>query len=215
MRAHPPCQRAAPCGGFSLVEIALVLAIGVVLLSGAALASKQALGLYRESLQSSELHMRAARATERCVRALRGAGLATLAPPPVAPLGGALLDYNVQTGFAGEVAQWSAVQRLALELEQGELDNGLDDDGDGLVDEGQIVWSEAGRRAVLARGVAELGAGELPNGLDDDLDGLVDEAGLSFDLANGGLRVSITLERPGPGGTRVREARSATVFLRN
>ncbi len=92
-----------------------------------------------------------------------------------------------------------------------ELCNGVDDDGDGVVDEGPVAWSvdvdgdgggdaerlvlTAGCDLVPPGGLPDVsdcddarpeispGSGELCNGVDDDCDGQIDEVGCSCDVA--------------------------------
>lgn len=101
-------------------------------------------------------------------------------------------DGNVLPGVA---------ERLALEIQVGEPDNGFDDDGDGLIDERSLVWTRTtGIRTVLCTDVAETLAGEAAgNGLDDNGNGLIDEAGFCATLDGDDVIVRLTLLRALPG----------------
>jgi len=139
--------------------------------------------------------------------------------PGIQGLGTSTLDFQACVGTAGKVPLFGPVQRLALELEPSELDNGLDDDADGLVDEGLVTWTTdlggpSPRRAVLATGVGELLEGELANGADDNGNGLTDEPGLVFDADGERLILRLTLQRTNDGRVSVRTSETS-ILLRN
>jgi hypothetical protein len=112
------------------------------------------------------------------------------------------------------------VVTFSLALEDGELDDGVDNNGNGLVDERKLLMTrepEGGEplTSALAHGVRELAEGETANGLDDNGNGLKDEAGLSFERKNGRLIVRLSLEqRDGEGHLLVRSLQTS-VRLRN
>ena len=116
---------------------------------------------------------------------------------------------------------WDDTERLTFEYEPGELDDGLDNDGDGLVDEGRLIryvdyLLPTERRIVLCSGVAEFLEGEEGGNLaDDNGNGLVDEPGLGFDIDGGTLNVRMSVAGTGPTGTEIVRTRVASVFLRN
>ena len=108
-------------------------------------------------------------------------------------------------GFAGGGVQWGPLTTIALELEPGEMDDGLDNDGDGFADEGRVVWTEAPgqpseRSVVLGQGVREYLQGETPNAADDNGNVLLDERGLSFASQDDVLTVRLTCQRLDDGG---------------
>jgi hypothetical protein len=100
-------------------------------------------------------------------------------------------------------------------IEPSETDNGADDDGDGLIDEGMIEFTRdlgAGTERIVrwARGVREYLAGENPNVADDNANGLTDERGLSFSLTGRILTIRLTLQAVGAKG----DGASGTVLSR-
>ena len=110
--------------------------------------------------------------------------------------------------------------RFALELAPGELDNGIDDNGNGLIDEGVLVRIENPglaneQRSIFARGVSEYLEGETGDGTDENGNGLVDEGGLSFSRSNGSLQIALSLERIGPDGELMVRTLETSVALRN
>ena len=111
-------------------------------------------------------------------------------------------------------------RRIILELAPGEIDNGLDDNKDGLADEHQVVLIlnpglPGEQRVVLANRVSELAQGELPNGLDDNGNGIADEAGLSFDQAGQLVTVRLTLLGIGSDGATLVRSATDSFTLRN
>ena len=206
--------------GMSTIEMAIVTILLATLLGSIALAMERAVATFERSSANGDINARAARAIHRISQEMLGAREATLAPAPVLPFGSNSLEFEVpQTTAAGTVV-WSPRRQIALQLGTGELDNGIDDDGDGLVDERSVVRVDdpglpGERRVVLVNGVAELLQGELPNAVDDNGNGLIDEAGLSFSDENGALVIRLTLERIGPDNDLMQRTQSVSVVLRN
>ena len=210
--------------GFSLIEIAISLAILAVILGSLGLVMQRGMGLFRTRSATSDIETRAARGLDRMVRELRAAASATVTDVTT-PLGApkfwaASLDYCPAVDWKDDALELGPARRLELVLAPGELKNGLDDNGDGLADEGQVllVLDPGGpleESTVLATRVrAELG-GELPNGLDDNGNGLVDEAGLCFDQEQGLLTIRLSVEGIGPSGEPIVRTFEDALVLRN
>jgi hypothetical protein len=85
------------------------------------------------------------------------------------PAGGSRLVFRKNRGGidagTGEI-DWSAEGPLVYQftLSPGELDNGLDDNGNGLIDEGQVDRIEGGVTTVIATGIPEGGLAFTRNG---------------------------------------------------
>jgi hypothetical protein len=119
-----------------------------------------------------------------------------------------------------EEVTWGDPRTVRFEYENGELDDGVDNNNNGLADEGVVVWIEnAGqpdeRRSVWASGVREYLAGETFNGEDDNENGLSDEAGLSFAIDDDVLTIRLTLEDRGPSGVLITKSTETSVHVRN
>ena len=131
------------------------------------------------------------------------------------------LTYTRAVGWEGETTLTTAPRTLRLEMEPGEANNGADDDGDGLVDEGILVLIEdlglpTEKRRVLARGLAEYAKGEVFNGVDDNGDGLVDEKGFAIERMGAALEVTVTLEQRPPGRDEtIQRTLRSSILLRN
>ena len=114
-----------------------------------------------------------------------------------APASTSTLEYRRVLGYAGGAAILSNPERVEFQYSPTDPDDGLDNDGNGLVDEGRVVWTEdlgmaSERSVVICSQVQEFQEGEIPgNGVDDNGNGLTDEAGLCF--SNDGRRIIVRL----------------------
>lgn len=205
--------------GFSLVEVLIsITMLGgllgtmlMVVLGGSAAAST---GMARQSIEGA-----ARRALDRIAGELVSAGAETLDPDPLAPWGSSNLTFQPIDGFDGDVV-WGDPRSFGLALEEGELDDGQDNNGNGLVDERVLLYtSDAGGPdelvTVLAHGVRELAEGELDDGDDDNGNGLVDEEGLSFERTGGRLVIRLSLESLDSNGNSLVRTVQTSVRLRN
>ena len=211
------CERAA---GFSLVEIMFVLVIlGVVLISIAFVSEANARA-YGTGAVRAHLEDQAVATVERLAVELSIAGRDTLAPDPAAPVGADSINYLQATGMNGYVVVWRELRRLSFEYEIGELDDGLDNNGNGLVDEGCVVLTEDvggpnERRHVLTHWVSEYLEGEQGNGLDDNANGLSDEHGFVVERVGETLILRLTLQRPDAGPRLLTRTVRTSTRMRN
>ncbi len=205
--------------GFSLVEVLISMTmlgglLGTMLmlvLSGSATAR---VGMARQSIEGV-----ARRTLDRIASELVTAGIETLDPEPSLPWGSERLAFPPIEGFDGDVV-WGAPRALSLALEEGELDDGEDNNGNGLADERVLVFTRDVGTAdelatIWAHGVRELAEGELDNGEDDNGNGLADEAGLSFVQVQNRLVVRLSLEELDAEGNRLVRTVETSVRLRN
>lgn len=208
--------------GLSLTELMIALGVLSMVMGGIVTASLSGQGAYQRGISNTDLETRVNRAMERIVRDLSSANSGALSPP--AADGDDHLEFQRPADSIDGHIVWGPVTRYAFELMSGELDNGLDDNGNGLVDEGSLVRIEDPdgpdeKRLVIANRVSELLEGELPNGLDDNGNGLVDEAGLNFTLEVGSgtnaLVVRLSLQAVGPNGQTFSRTAQTRVALRN
>jgi prepilin-type N-terminal cleavage/methylation domain-containing protein len=207
--------------GFSLVELVIALSLLTLLVGSVGLVSRTTEQAFRTGAASSAVELRVSAALAAVVRELEGATRAGLTPDPTTGLGTSELTYVQAIGFDGTRVVFGTARVRRLEVEAGESIDGTDEDGDGLVDEGQIVLIEdeglaTERRRILVRSVAALLGDELANGIDDNGNGLVDEPGFIIEWRSDALEVQLTVTRATPGGLEVvsRTARTS-VKLRN
>jgi hypothetical protein len=190
-----------------------------VLFLAVAQTSSRASDAFDEGSAEHSLSVTAHRGLERMAQAMEFADGSILVPALLPPLGDTTVTFRTPINFAGGVVEWQNVQ-IALELEPGELDDGVDNDRDGLVDERLVVQTlDVGlpgeRRIVLARDVAELFEGELENDADDNGNLLTDEAGLSFSSVGNVITIRLTCQRRDEGGRMLTKTAVTAVRPRN
>jgi len=133
------------------------------------------------------------------------------------------VQYNrcvgYQSGSAGGVtpgALKGPMEQIRFEYSPTDPDDGLDNDGDGLVDEGLAVWIEGTHRVTLADTVPEVQDGEIPgNWIDDNGIGLVDEEGLAFKVSASSIEVYLTVASPDADGNPIMRSMKRTIAFRN
>ena len=217
----PPPERR----GLSLLETLFAIVLTTVCLGGLLQAMSRGVALVRECTIVGDVDARAGRALHSIVRELlpsdSGTFVPDLEPPLVGPNPGySAVAFRTAESYQAGAVVWSAPTRLQWQLAPGELDNGLDDDGDGVVDDGSIVLvRNAGqadeRSAAIVGGVREYLEGEVPNGVDDNGNGLVDERGFCLLLEGDVLTIRLSLQRTGPDGRAVVRTHETSITTRN
>lgn len=212
--------RTPSSGGFTLIEVL----IGTLLLSGlllvAGLATDRTLGMFRQRRAAQEVSAQAYRLLQRVSAEFAFARRGNLDPEPSSDLGSSTLSYQRCEGALAGVAQWSTVRTLRWELETGEVDDGLDNNSNGLVDEGALVWIEnlglpGETRVVWGHRLCEFVPGEEFNGDDDNGNGQIDERGLSFWLNGDLLTIRVATQGLGPEQNTITRTAETTVLIRN
>ena len=206
--------------GFTLVEALIASTLLVVLFLAVAQTSSRASDAFDEGSAEHALSTGTHRCLERITQAIEFADGGILADLGAAGVDVDHVSFRVPRGWAGTAVDWSTVIRIFAEPERGELNDGLDNDGDELVDELQVVLVESEgqpdeRRTVLASGVAELFEGESANNLDDNGNGLKDERGLSFSATGSVVSVRLTCQRRDEAGRLLSKTAETAVRLRN
>jgi len=206
--------------GFTLVEALIASTLLVVLFLAVAQTSSRASDAFDEGSAEHALSTGTHRCLERITQAVEFADGGILADLGAAGVDVDHVSFRVPRGWAGTAVDWSTVIRIFAEPERGELNDGLDNDGDELVDELQVVLVESEgqpdeRRTVLASGVAELFEGESANNLDDNGNGLKDERGLSFSAVGSVVSVRLSCQRRDEAGRLLSKTAETAVRLRN
>jgi hypothetical protein len=208
-----------PRSGFTSVEVLLgaVLMAGLMLVAG--LATERALALFRQRRATDLVGSTANRALQRVASELVFARRSSLVPNDM-PSGSSTVSFQKSLGVTDGDAVWSNTFSLEWELEPGETDDGSDEDGDGLVDEGQLVRVQddglaSETRVVLAHGLCELLPGETFDGSDEDGDGLIDERGLCFSTDGDVVTVRLGVQGQGPDGRTITRVVETAVWIRN
>ena len=154
-------------------------------------------------------------------RELRISSLGSLAGFPVTPLWDQGITYDVIDDVSpvdGSIT-WQTI-RIEFQYDPAEIDDGIDNDGDGLVDEGRAVllrnWNTAAeKRTVLCNDVREYLEGETPDGNEENGNDLTDERGLCFELDGDRLTIRLTLEKTDHEGRLATVTVETTVHFRN
>lgn len=205
--------------GFSLLEILIVASVLVLLVGGAfallgSASDAQALGTAHATLERN-----ATSAVERIAREIALGGSNTFSPAPASPNWCDAVAFETPNGPA-DASAWGEIRGIALIRDPNDPDDGVDNDGDGLIDECLLVLetgpdSSNVTRTVLARNVREYLEVEEPNGQDDNGNGLIDESGLCLTCDGGVWTVRLTLERRGPRGELVTRTVTTSASPRN
>ncbi|MFT5049392.1 MAG: type II secretory pathway pseudopilin PulG [Chlamydiales bacterium] len=213
--------------GMTLIETMIGLTMMVVVTGGALRMAQSTTKAIGTSTTVSDLNLRAQRALDEIGEVLRTASRAGLTPalPGVAPftVEANSVTYTRVTGIddATQTAIWGAPEQITFEYSPGDPADGVDNDGDGLVDDGRIVLIEDPggpnpRRKIISNWVTEALEGEiLGNGADDNGNGVSDESGLSFEVFERGVMVRLTLARQEPGGQIVTATVERSFAFRN
>ncbi len=220
------CEGRAARRGSTLIEVTIGAVLMFVILGALGLVVRSSSGLASSDMVETSARLDAWRAVSRIAGALNAAGSATL-DPALASTGlehsdalsfQTLLDTSA-TAAAADLS-WHPNSRVWLQYDDGETNNGIDDDGDGLVDECRAMLTTAEgtpqeRTIVLVSNVAEYLEGETADGADNNGNGLLDERGLCFAREGDVLRLRLTIGRRDERGQVSTATVNASVRLRN
>jgi prepilin-type N-terminal cleavage/methylation domain-containing protein len=207
--------------GFTLLELVIATALLSLVLGAVGLVQMRAADASRAGMAREQIETQCRRALNRVADELQGVGHNMLFPDPSSNLGATSLTYQHPIAVSNTgIVTWDSPSTIALQLEPGETDNGLDDNGDGLVDERRLVLTRnAGSpnavTTVLCSGVPEMGEGETANGLDDNGNGVVDEAGFNVRRVGDLLTVRLAVQGRGKDGELITTALQTSVVLHN
>lgn len=173
MRLRPIDARRA---GLTLIEAAVSVLLLALVFSAFTMVVNGARRQQREGLQSTELERSGERVLDRIVELMRYADGDSFFPDPNQPLSTSSIDFQLVEGYAAGAAVVSGPQKLELDasgrvvwtqdpalateqsvtwvsgvpaLLEGELGNGLDDNGNGLVDEPGLCFTRIGGVLVM------------------------------------------------------------------
>jgi hypothetical protein len=206
--------------GTTVIELASSLFGLIVLTGGIASLMGTGMTVWKGSTLETSAETDVNRTLERIVTHLSWAGrdsvLAGFAESPVVET----LEYRPVIDCTDGKVTWGNLMRIEWAPDPGDPEDGLDNNGNGVIDEGvvRLVRNSgiAGETSsVLARGVMPYFEGESPNGQDDNGNGLVDERGLCFERRGGAVAVRLSLCRKSDDGESVVRTAETSVTPRN
>lgn len=206
--------------GFTLVELAVGATILTIVVCTIGLVAVRGMNAFSSGQDAVEMEMKNSMSANQITEAFLGLRVDGVNPLPQAPFSTSWIEYRTPEAVNGSNFDWSGTTRVEFAYFPDEVDDGVDNNGNGLIDEGVVqVTTNLGeddeQTRVVKRWVAELAEGELPNGLDDNGDGLIDEGGLCFYYKGGSLVMQITVSMPGEAGKITTKTVESTVRLRN
>ena len=216
--------RASTRAGLSLLEVTIALSLAAVVMLTASSAAIESYDAYKSASVNSSTEARVRQAVHRTARVLASSGLDVIFPPNIDDeFGTADLVFQQAIGVdvANQQPLWNPeLMRLVLEYDRGEVDDGVDNDNDGLVDECTLVLlrDDGGPgeiRVVLCQNVREFLEGEEENGVDDNGNGIRDERGFNIHRSGNILTVRLSVEEPSEQTGTVVRTLTATVRMRN
>lgn len=204
--------------GFTLVEVSIVLVLLSIFGGGVAMFMQSSSNSYKSAVTVLDMESRGRRSLEKIDGLLRKARPLTMTPIQSAPWWSSFIDFQRDIGSPGAIV-WGNTERLILEYTPGEVNDGIDNDRNGLVDEGQVVWIQNlgladQTRSVIARGVCELAVREFANGGDDNGNLLRDEPGFCIDFVGNCMTIRLSLEQVNAGGVLVSNSYEKSLTLR-
>ena len=214
--------------GVTLIEILIAAVLLSVLVGAIGITTVSGSHTYEQGITSADVEGKARRLVDRIAREVLEASRGSLVLTPAVAFGGVPDDGAIQADFrpvegfgAGGLAL-GPLRSLRLVYTQGEIDDGADNNGNGLVDECRVVLvpdvaGAPGQAIGLCGFVREYLEGETQDDADQNGNGLSDERGLCFeyDGVTQVLTIRVTLERLTSQGTRVTGTAVTSVRLRN
>ncbi|MBL8858075.1 MAG: prepilin-type N-terminal cleavage/methylation domain-containing protein [Planctomycetes bacterium] len=207
--------------GFSLLEVSIAITLLGTVLGSVALFQHRSQEAVSEMLVRARAEGEARAVLDQVVQELTGVGRQQLTPNPSGNAGAETITYQkpIAVSNAG-VVTWSPNSRLALAMDDGEADNGVDDDGDGFIDERRLVLTRnvgtaAQQFVTLLHGLPELVPGEAATIGDDNGNGVSDERGFNVQLVGDLLTVRLCVQRRSQAGNIVTVFAQTAVVVNN
>ncbi|MFT7661946.1 MAG: hypothetical protein ACI87A_000154 [Planctomycetota bacterium] len=159
-----------------------------VVMGGVAMVSTAGQSTFTATTTSSTMDTLANQVTSRLLRELEGLDPSSMVPDPGID---GISDLIFQS-------PWGSLTRLAYQIEASETNDGIDNDGDGLIDEASIFLTRDVGGAneittVICNNVSELLAGEVNNEADDNGNDMDDEPGFCLQRLGDLLIVRVTV----------------------
>jgi len=203
-----------------MLEVVIAAALLCMALASAAMVSQTGSGAYRTNQAIGALEQTLHRALEQASGQIAATGIDHLEPDPLEGLayGDLQLQPVVDYTEAGPVL--GPTNQLLTQMEAGELADGVDNDGDGLVDERDLllirdVGGPNEKRVVLCHGVLEYLEGETFDGTDENDNQLEDEPGFHLERNGNVITLRLSGGHQDPRGEVMVRTAEMSVRMRN
>jgi prepilin-type N-terminal cleavage/methylation domain-containing protein len=205
--------------GFTLLELVLSIALIAMVLGSSLAMTLVGRNAYVATTLQAVADSKGRQVLQRLAKELENADDGNILLDPGIN-GGSAMEFAPIVDVVGGALIFGNPVRIQRNPSPTDPDDGVDNDGNGIVDDGLILLTrDVGgadqNSAVLCSGVRELLEGEIADGDDDNGNGLIDEAGLSIRRAGKLVTIRITIEQPGPGGTTALSTLETSINLRN
>jgi len=166
------------CAGFTLVELMVSVSLLTLVGANIYMVLADSSKVYRSQSANNETEVKVRRTLDRIALAIMGASRETLYTTSVAPASASVLNFESNKGMVNGEEVWSDPQQIALrnedtrqvawyenpgaveerkivwakyisEFSKGEIPNGLDDNGNGLVDEQGLSFDLNGNSVTI------------------------------------------------------------------
>ncbi|MFO1011854.1 MAG: prepilin-type N-terminal cleavage/methylation domain-containing protein [Planctomycetota bacterium] len=171
-----PGRRKNGAGGFTLLEVVVAMTLLTLVLANLYMIFGDSSRAITRKTAQYDTEVEARRVLDRIAMAVIGAELDTLEVPNSAPNSSSEIDYSVNLGVQSGAIVWSSGRRIAHQNDhevewrenpgepderhavwtrasakflEGEISNGIDDNGNGLIDERGLSFEVQGKMVVI------------------------------------------------------------------
>jgi type II secretory pathway pseudopilin PulG len=206
--------------GLTLLEVTISAVVVLIVVTGAYAVLFTGVDAYATGTSIAEVEKHAVRALDEIAKDVATAGGGNLFPVASAPASSDTIYLQRNCGYTAGAVVWGPTVCIRLQEDPEDPDDGVDNNGNGVIDERRVVRienvGEANERTVVVtRWVREYLEGEVPNGVDDNGNGLVDERGLAIECSGSSWTLRLTIERPDTNGNLRTRTVETTVTPRN
>jgi hypothetical protein len=221
MRLHRTQLATHSRSGLTLIELALSMGLFGLVMGLGAMVSNSARSAYESTSTSSITEAQVKVALDRIAREIEMGALGTLDPA----LDGVVTDTSRMSmmqvvDIVNGAIVLGDVLTIGYSIDPRDPVDGVDNDGDGLIDEGHLIMirDDGGanpQTVTLCRNVRRFLEGEESGAGDENGNGLTNEAGFLIEREGDLLTLQLTVERPSTSGNTQVRTSTTSVLLRN
>lgn len=219
MRIHRAHARRR--AGFTLIELSISLALLGIIVGLGALVGGAGRSAFVQTSTTSQVEARVKQALDRIAVEVEMASAGSLDPQ----LTGLVTDTNTLSmqqvvGIQAGAAVLGDPLTVRFEPDPADPVDGVDNDGDGVIDEGRVVLvrDDGGPNELsttICKDVRRFLEGEQLGGGDDNGNGLTDESGFLITRDGDLLTIQLTVEEARSSGETTVRTSSTSVLIRN